>query len=67
MKKSIVTNFVKFRKKIFTRRKGIVSFVVAITLWLTASLPVFAGGGFLMMQKVNQRPILMYLLGLIVG
>ncbi|VSR79040.1 putative surface anchored protein [Streptococcus pneumoniae] len=48
MKKSIMTNFVKFRKNNLTRRKGILSFVVAFTLLLTylltASRPVFAGG-----------------------
>ncbi|WP_226984430.1 thioester-forming surface-anchored protein, partial [Streptococcus pneumoniae] len=52
MKKFIMTNFVKFRKNNLTRRKGILSFVVAFTLLLTylltylltASRPVFAGG-----------------------
>ncbi|VNC00057.1 collagen-binding protein A [Streptococcus pneumoniae] len=48
MKKSIMKNFVKFRKNNLTRRKGILSFVVAFTLLLTylltASRPVFAGG-----------------------
>ncbi|WP_338168439.1 SpaA isopeptide-forming pilin-related protein [Streptococcus pneumoniae] len=43
-----MTNFVKFRKNNLTRRKGILSFVVAFTLLLTylltASRPVFAGG-----------------------
>ncbi len=48
-----MTNFVKFRKNNLTRRKGILSFVVAFTLLLTYLLrrDLYLQGDFRMMQK----------------
>ncbi|CKG55739.1 Uncharacterised protein [Streptococcus pneumoniae] len=59
MKKSIMTNFVKFRKNNLTRRKGILSFVVAFTLLLTYLLrrDPYLQGDFRMMQKEYQGTV----------
>ncbi|CIU72906.1 Uncharacterised protein [Streptococcus pneumoniae] len=63
MKKFIMTNFVKFRKNNLTRRKGILSFVVAFTLLLTYLLTYllrrdpYLQGDFRMMQKEYQGTV----------
>ncbi len=54
-----MTNFVKFRKNNLTRRKGILSFVVAFTLLLTYLLrrDPYLQGDFRMMQKEYQGTV----------